>query len=137
MQPNNLFLKRDLVSSIQNQGILTVVNHLGQPVFKCFTIELPWRDNLPNISCIPKGEYKLALRNSPKYGDHIHVTGVPARSYILIHPANYVGQLRGCIAVGDKRVDLNGDGVADISNSKKTMATLLNFVQSGSKLFIS
>tara|TARA_R110002020_G_scaffold475112_1_gene708649 strand:+ start:34794 stop:35201 length:408 start_codon:yes stop_codon:yes gene_type:complete len=133
---SRLILKREIESLIQTQGRLSLVDSSGKKLFECFTIELPWKENQVGISSIPKGEYKLAHRNSPKYGDHLHVMGVPGRSYILIHPANYVSQLRGCIAVGEKRMDLNCDGITDITNSRKTMERLLPLVNSGDKLVI-
>jgi len=66
---------------------------------QCFTIELPWRNNQPNLSCIPEGRYRLRLRYSERYKGHLQVEGVPGRSGILIHPANHAGkELKGCIA---------------------------------------
>lgn len=68
-------------------------------VCQCYTIELPWRDNLPRRSCIPEGRYRLQKRYSPRYRDHLLVTGVPGRSLILVHPANNaLKELAGCIA---------------------------------------
>jgi len=65
----------------------------------CRTIELPWKDNAPQISCIPEGRYQLVKRHSAKYGHHLLVKRVPKRSYILIHPANVaLKELKGCIA---------------------------------------
>jgi len=32
--------------------------------FCCFTMELPWRDNLRSLSCIPPGAYLCELRLS-------------------------------------------------------------------------
>jgi hypothetical protein len=65
----------------------------------CFTIELPWRENQSNISCIPEGRYELAQRFHEHYGWHIHLLNVPGRDWILIHPATDAQiQLRGCIA---------------------------------------
>jgi hypothetical protein len=65
----------------------------------CFTIELPWRENQRNISCIPEGRYELKKRYHEHYGWHIHVLNVPGRDWILIHPATDAQtQLRGCIA---------------------------------------
>ena len=65
----------------------------------CRTIELPWRGNQPQISCIPEGRYELRERHSKKYGRHLLVAKVPGRSYILFHPANNaLKELRGCIA---------------------------------------
>lgn len=71
--------------------------HLGTLV--CYTIELPWRDNEVQRSCIPEGRYRLRRRCSKRYGWHLLVAGVPGRSLILVHPANDAGkELRGCLA---------------------------------------
>lgn len=55
------------------------------------TLEPPWRDNLPDLSCIPPGEYLCVPHHSPHFGGVYLVTGVPGRSHILIHPGNYGG----------------------------------------------
>jgi|GEM_PF-4701125 len=66
---------------------------------ECCAIELPWRENVRNISCIPEGTYPLAKRYSKRFGWHILVRDVPMRSAILFHPANNAEkELRGCIA---------------------------------------
>jgi hypothetical protein len=65
----------------------------------CHTIELPWKDNQPKISCVPEGTYQLAKRYSAKFGWHLQLMDVPRRSLILIHPANDARrELLGCIA---------------------------------------
>ncbi len=65
----------------------------------CNTIELPWLNNLPGRSCIPEGRYKLTLRNSRRFGQHLLLNEVSNRTLILIHPANSaLLELRGCIA---------------------------------------
>lgn len=67
--------------------------------FQCYTIELPWEDNLPQHSCIPEGKYQLRKRYSTRFGQHLLVADVPGRELILIHPANdALKELRGCIA---------------------------------------
>lgn len=71
-----------------------------------YTLELPWRDNIRQHSCIPSGQYLCELVNSPKFGRVYGVTNVPGRSNVLIHSANVAGdvdmgwqtQLHGCIA---------------------------------------
>lgn len=71
-----------------------------------FTMELPWRDNRPQLSCIPKGEYTCKIVQSPKFGKVYEVKNVPNRGNVLIHSANVAGdstlgfdtQLHGCIA---------------------------------------
>lgn len=66
---------------------------------ECYTIELPWQNNMPNRSCIPEGTYVLKGRYSPRHGRHLEITGVKGRSLILIHPANNaLAELKGCIA---------------------------------------
>lgn len=65
----------------------------------CKTIELPWRQNAPRISCIPEGTYVLRKRYSLRFHWHFEVVGVPGRSAILLHPANDAAkELKGCIA---------------------------------------
>lgn len=65
----------------------------------CHTIELPWKDNLSQVSCIPEGEYFIEKRYSSRFGWHLEVLNVPNRSLILFHPANNaLNELRGCIA---------------------------------------
>ena len=67
--------------------------------FQCYTIELPWEDNLPQHSCIPEGRYELKKRYSTRFGQHLLVDQVPGRELILVHPANdALKELRGCIA---------------------------------------
>ena len=68
-------------------------------IFFCFTIELPWRDNKRNISCIPVGAYEIDTRFSKKFQHHLIVKNVKGRSFILFHPANDANkELLGCIA---------------------------------------
>jgi len=70
------------------------------------TLELPWRDNKRARSCIPAGEYQCRLWNSPKFGRVYQVYGIKGRDLVLIHPANFAGDvergwathLHGCIA---------------------------------------
>lgn len=65
----------------------------------CATIELPWKNNQSQVSCIPEGEYVLEKRYSSKFGWHLQVMDVPERKLILIHPANNaLKELKGCIA---------------------------------------
>ncbi|MGN6165772.1 MAG: DUF5675 family protein [Flavisolibacter sp.] len=71
----------------------------GDEKLLCYTIELPWKDNHPCISCIPEGRYAVERRWSPKFGYHLWIRGVPGRSLILMHPANdALQELEGCIA---------------------------------------
>jgi hypothetical protein len=102
--------------------------------FECDTLELPWRDNERNVSCIPEGVYAVVPRHSPKYGNHLHVTGVDGRSLILIHWGNYAASanprtgtpdIRGCILVGYGYADLDGDGHPEITRSRDAFNALM------------
>ena len=78
----------------------------------CATIELPWRDNAHDISCIPPGFYLLQWDFSPREGWCYHYRAVPKRDCVLLHAANvagdvakgYVSQLLGCTAPGADKV---------------------------------
>jgi hypothetical protein len=64
-----------------------------------YSIELPWKDNLAQVSCIPEGRYELVKRWSLKFNRHLQVVNVSQRENILIHPANdAMHELKGCIA---------------------------------------
>lgn len=71
--------------------------------FACWTLELPWRDNEPNVSCIPEGTYEVAPDLEGRWTGYPELQDVPGRTEIIIHPANEVGEIQGCIAPGMTR----------------------------------
>lgn len=78
------------------------------------SLELPWRDlnrdgiGDPRRSCITAGVYRCVWHHSPAKGWLYMLEHVEQRSDILIHPANFAGdvdqgwvsELLGCIALG-------------------------------------
>lgn len=79
------------------KGTNGTISYQGENV--CHTIELPWRNNLQRLSCIPEGNYKLVKRTYTKHGEQIGIPAVLGREAILIHPANdALKELLGCIA---------------------------------------
>ena len=65
----------------------------------CNSIELPWLNNKPQVSCIPEGKYELMIRFSHRFQWHLQLKKVVNRDLVLIHPANdAMKELRGCIA---------------------------------------
>ena len=79
--------------------------------FICYSLERPWLDNKPFKSCVPEGQYGLVSYVSDKFGEtyalvnhdlevSIYKDEDIARYAILIHSANWVFQLQGCIAPG-------------------------------------
>lgn len=80
---------------------------IGNETF--YTLELPWRENQNNISCIPPGVYECMMTDSAHFKRKMYlVDGVNGRTGIRIHSANFGGdatlglkkQLNGCIALG-------------------------------------
>jgi hypothetical protein len=85
------------------------------------TLELPWKDNHKQISCIPAGTYKVERYSSPKFPNTFQVLNVPNRSAILLHVGNYNTDTLGCILVGFRHVDINNDDLLDVAESRKAM----------------
>ena len=74
-----------------------------------FTVERPWLDNQPYISCIPEGVYECSPRHYFRGGyEAIEIREVPNRSYILFHRANLPSDVAGCIAPVSTLGCLNG-----------------------------
>ncbi len=79
------------------QGTNGTITYEGELI--CRTIELPWRNNIQRLSCIPEGRYKLEKQKYTKHGEQIGIPAVLRREAILIHTANdALRQLAGCIA---------------------------------------
>ena len=114
-------IKRLSDDGVQTLGILT--NVTGK-VYQ--TLELAWKNNAKQISCIPKGVYKVRKRTSAKYGEHFHILNVPNRDMILMHHSNFHSDLLGCIAPGKGLADINKDGRLDVTSSKQAMKELLS-----------
>lgn len=103
----------------------------------CNTIELPWLQNLRNVSCIPEGQYELKLRTTAKRGQHLLVLNVKGRDGILIHPANDASkELRGCIAPVTM---LTGPGKGSQSRlaNEKLKALVLEAFERKEKVFLT
>lgn len=106
------------------QGTNGTISYQGEHI--CHSIELPDHNNLPRISCIPVGRYKLQKRRYPKHGEQIGIPIVLGREAILIHAANNaLRELQGCIA---PVTTLTGEGTGDYSG--KALAKLKALVYS-------
>lgn len=106
-----------------------------------YTLEEPWKDNQPDISCVLDGTYDCIPHgwdNDP----HLHqkqcweLTNVPNRKGILIHSGNTVNDIRGCVLVGTVRDHLNQ--LPAVLHSKDAMHILRGIIgQNGFKLTIN
>lgn len=134
-----LFRKRDSLGPIATTGTLVV----GDQIFT--GLEQPWMDNKPFHSCIPAGVYTLEPFNSDKHPDtwvmvntDLHVYAEPgdippdlvavARFTCLIHAANLVEDVQGCIALGMESGTMYNEalkrGEPAVFQSKKAMDLL-------------
>ena len=137
-------MRRALINIIENGtnarlGVGSVIDFTrGTPnvLYTFCTLELPYKGNEKRKSSIPLGKYSVRKRASEKYGNHFEILNVPNRDLILIHQANYVRELLGCIAVGSSHKDIDNDGVKDVINSKKTLKKLLELLPDNFELEI-
>jgi len=73
------------------------------------TVERPWFNNRPNISCIPTGTYLCKPRRYFRGNyDTFEITAVKDRKYILFHKGNTQQDVRGCIALGTSLGAIHG-----------------------------
>lgn len=105
----------------QTTGNLFVYDNEGKLRLKLHTLELPWKDNKRRVSCIPEGEYEVIKHRSPKFKNSFWIQDVEGRSEILIHAGNYHHQILGCILVGTDSRDINGDGLPDVTSSRRAI----------------
>jgi hypothetical protein len=90
------------INRIWQTGTVTIGIISAPGMTPLFTLELPWKNNQKNISCIPRGLYPLEIVNSTKNKDigKAYEIIVPGREDIQIHIANYPRQIQGCVALG-------------------------------------
>ena len=102
--------------------------------FICYSLERPWLNNKPNESCVPEGEYELKyhrykgrLDTYALIGETVsHFPSDKQRNLILIHPANQVHELQGCIATGTTKLSGEGRMVKSFDAHKKLINTIIS-----------
>lgn len=104
-----LLLPRDDQNAARTFGAF--VDDTGGFIRLCETLELPWRNNQRNVSCIPAGTYRLEYKWSEKHQRMLwHICDVPDRDDTEIHIGNSVKNTLGCVLCGSTR---DGDDVDD------------------------
>jgi hypothetical protein len=102
-----LIVTRDPYPADPNAPTMGVVtaDGLAGPVY---SLEDPWRDNAPGVSCVPEGDYGLVYVMSNRLGHETpRLLNVPGRSGVLIHGGNTAKDTTGCLLVGRVRgIDL-------------------------------
>lgn len=117
-----IIVNRDWQDTNQTLGVCYIKNESGNIVFKSESIERGWRDNKNRVSCIPEGEYPVKLEYSNRFRKELYeIYEVPNRSECKFHSANWARQLNGCIALGNKRLDIDKDGYKDVTSSRDAM----------------
>ncbi|MDI1256296.1 MAG: DUF5675 family protein [Flavobacterium sp.] len=131
---NKATLTRNSDSDKETLGSLTVISDNGQR-YNCKTLELLWKNNASQVSCIPTGTYTCKFTRSNRLSTEAkkdvftyEVQNVKDRAGIRIHSANYFFQLLGCIALGNTVLDINGDHIPDVTNSKATIKAFEQFM---------
>jgi hypothetical protein len=89
------------------EGIFGVLRIENQPF--CLTLERPWKNNIPNISCVPSDIYLCRRVQSPNFGETFEIEGVPGRSKILFHAGNRIKDSKGCVLLGSEYGELEGE----------------------------
>ena len=98
--------------------------------FQARIIELPWKDNQRNVSCIPDGKYGLVKHNGTIFKNVFRLENVPNRTAILIHKGNTTADIQGCILVG---TSFWGQGVAQ---SAKALEKVRPFLEKSNTIVI-
>lgn len=121
-------IRREISDPRGVQGIL----RCGE--FSCYTLERPWLNNRPHVSCIPAGTYKGRILPSPHFGmDLPELLDVPGRDQILIHAGNTVGDSKGCIMVGLDR----DESEPRIMRSRKALAGLFEAIGDAKEFWVN
>ena len=81
------------------------------------TLEPPWKNNEPFVSCIPANAYSGSAINSPKFGNTYQLNDVQGRTHILFHKGNFGKDTQGCILVGEQ-YGMDNDGDPIITSSR-------------------
>ena len=92
-----IYLTRNFSS---NKACYGMIHNNFRPIV--MTLELCWRQNEINRSCIPIGLYPIEIVTDVDKGNkrYINIYDVPGRSSIEIHAGNVLKDTKGCIITG-------------------------------------
>jgi len=98
------------------------------------TLERPWKDNQPNVSCIPEGKYICKRVHSPHFGETFEVMDVVDRTHILFHKGNYVEDSKGCIILGSTFEVRKG--VSFVATSKMAFDRFMELLKTETEFYL-
>lgn len=125
LNPMNVTITRNSDNGTETLG--TLVATANGATFTCNTLELPWKDNQHDISCIPKGIYQASIQPFHISSEYELSLTAP-RTGIFIHAGNYYKDSLGCILLGVKPSDINSDGQVDVTASALTLQAFKSFM---------
>ncbi len=96
-----------------------ILNKASEYDHICNNLELPYKSNSRNISCIQSGIYPFEKRIHQSRGRTIIISGVRERTNILVHIGNYLKDTQGCI-LPCMSTRLNKEGKEYIGMHSKT-----------------
>jgi hypothetical protein len=131
-----IIIRRFLKDKYHTLGNLYLFNE-GRIELTLKTLELAWRDNRRNISCIPEGDYKAIPHIRPNGDWSLWLQDVPNRSAILIHAGNYISDISGCVLPGIMHVDINKDGLKDVKHSGVAMEALQLYTKGEKEIIVT
>ena len=85
--------------------------------FRRATVELPWRGDEPNVSCVSPGDHQCIWAWSPRHGRNVYHILDPRRAGCELDIANWASELRGCVALGRKVAWFAERGEYGVTNS--------------------
>lgn len=124
-----------------NQGTKSLAVTVLEGFESFCMIELPWRNNEPNYSCIPDGEYLCKFRKSKKFREHYHLQDVKGRTWILTHSGNLAGDTKrgwkthshGCLLPGSRfgkiEIDKHNTYQDAVFSSRPTLRKLITAME--------
>lgn len=129
---------------------MTIEDGSGKVVGECKTVENPVISHIRGSDgAIPAGEYKVAMRNSPKYSAKFNHTvpwiyndipyeqgGVPKDRYVLMHTGNTEKDSLACILIVTSTNDVDR-GFESVKAFKELLALFDKYGAEGSTLTIN
>jgi len=108
------------------EGTIGVIQIPAGP--RIFTIERPWQNNQPFVSCIPEGEYDLEWDTTGRIKNVPRLRDTAPRTQINIHVANTPDELHGCIAP-NMQWEVNGRMPRGINSGKAMQILMEQFIE--------
>jgi hypothetical protein len=115
-------------------GICSFYDINGKLLGYFSSLELPYRNNEKNKSCIPTGKYLATKSFHQRLGNVFNIHHVEGRSGILIHSGNTIADTSGCILLGRHAnflVPVNNLMSLHVYDSRASLLLLTSIIENG------